>query len=243
MFEHIKNPQHNLAGQTLHWLGEDNQENFQRHLADQQKRPLLENSGWINTEITYSFNQHGFRSPEFDPDQHHICVFGCSMTFGVGINSQQRYGDLLAKDLGTCCYNFGVSGGNDSASFRLAYTWLPKLRPSLVIYQTTFPERFEIIEDAHGKSLGVNAALGGRVTMGQGDMYKIWMVNEENASLLAIKNKLAMQSLCQGLNIKLIQITHEDFFGTWNTCARDTHHPGADSNQHVLDKIKQQLWV
>jgi hypothetical protein len=241
MFEHVKHPQQNLSGQTLHWLGEDNKENFQRHQADQQKRKFLENSGWIDTEIEYSFNQHAFRSPEFDAGVDHICVFGCSMTFGVGINQHQRYSDMLAKDLGTNCYNFGVSGGNDSASFRLAYTWLPKLKPSLVVYQTTFPERFEIIENNHSKSLGVNAALGGNVPIGQGDMYKIWMVNEENSQLLALKNQLAMQALCQNLNIKLIQITHEDFFGTWDTCARDTHHPGHDANKKVLDTVKQKL--
>lgn len=241
MFEQIKNPQHNLAGQTLHWLGEDNKENFQQHIADQQKRQLLENSGWLDTEITYSFNRHGFRSPEFDPARDHICVFGCSMTFGVGINSQQRYGDMLAKDLEISCYNFGVSGGSDSASFRLAYTWLPKLRPRLVIYQTTFPERFEIIDRTYSKTMGVNAALGGNVPVGQGDMYKTWMVNEENALLLSIKNKLAMQMLCNNLQLEMIAISYEDFFGSWNTCARDTHHPGVDANLKVLDKIKQQL--
>jgi hypothetical protein len=241
MFEHVKNPQRSLAGQTLNWLGEDNEENFQRHLADQQKRRLLENSGWLDTKITYSFNQQGFRSLELDPAQDHICVFGCSMTFGVGINSQQRYGDMLAQDLGISCYNFGVSGGSDSASFRLAYTWLPKLRPRLVVYQTTFFERFEIIDNAYSKTLGVNAALGGTVPVGQGDMYKTWIINEENASLLAIKNKLAMKMLCNNLRLEMIEISCEDFFGSWNTCARDTHHPGIDANLKVLDKIKQQL--
>jgi hypothetical protein len=241
MFEHVKNSGLGLPGQTLHWVGEDNKENFQRHLADQQKRRFLENSGWLDTEIEYSFNQHGFRSPEFDPKFDHICVFGCSMTFGVGINQHQRYSDMLANYLETNCYNFGVSGGNDSTSFRLAYTWLPKLRPSLVVYQTTFPERFEIIENNHSKNMGVNAALGGNVPTGQGDMYKIWMVNEENSQLLALKNQLAMQAICQDLNVKLIQITHKDFFGPWTTWARDTHHPGHDANKKVLDIVKQKL--
>lgn len=241
MFEKIKNSLDSLAGKTVHWLGEDNQENFTRHLADQQKRKFLEKSGWIDQQIFYSINSHGFRSPEFNTDQNHICVFGCSMTFGVGINQQQRYGDMLANYLGTTCYNFGISGGSDSTSFRLAYNWLHKLNPKIVIYQTTFPERFEIIDNNYSKIIGINAALGGDVPVGQGDMYKIWMVNEENSQLLALKNKLAMQMLCKSLNIKMIEISYQDFFGSWDTCARDTHHPGEDANKKVLEIIKQKL--
>lgn len=241
MFEHVKHPQYDLRGQTFSWLGEDNKENFHRHLSDENKRTLLEHSGWTTQDIEYTFNQHGFRSEEFDLDIENFCVFGCSMTFGVAINKHQRYSDILSNDLGITGYNFGVSGGNDSTSFRLAYTWIPKLKPKFVVYQTTFPERFEIIQNGHSMSMGINAALGGTVPMGQGDMYKIWMTNEENGQLLSIKNLLAMQTLCSDWNAKLIHIRHEDFFGRWPTCARDTYHPGPDANKKIVEIIKEKL--
>jgi hypothetical protein len=241
MFEHIKHSQYGLRGKTFSWLGEDNEENFQRHLVDPVKKQRLEESGWTTQDITYTFNQHGFRSQEFDPNVDNLCVFGCSITFGCGINQHQRYSDMLANDLGLSCYNLGINGGNDSTSFRLAYSWLPILKPKLIIFQTTFPERYEIIQNGHGLSMGVNAALGGDAPVGQGDMYKIWMVNEENSQVLAIKNLLAMKALCYDLGIKLIQIRHEEFFGLRENCARDTHHPGHAANQYIVELIKTKL--
>jgi hypothetical protein len=237
----IKNAHHEQANETYQWLGEDNEENYQRHLANSTSRKQLEVSGWVDTDITYNFNSHGFRSPEFDPAASHICVFGCSATFGTAIKMEQRYGDILAGDLGVSCYNFGVSGASDSTSFRLAATWLPDLNPKFVIYQTTFPERFEIIENGWGHVLGINAALGGTIAHGQGDLYKIWMTNESNCQLLALKNRLAMKALCHELGYKLIEIDITDFFGNWPTVARDTHHPGVHANMHVAQMIRERL--
>ena len=237
----IKNYHAKDAGQTFSWLGEDNEINFKRHLVDPQKHDLLVNSGWTNHAITYKFNSSGFRSVEFDASRPHMCVFGCSFTFGVGINTHQRYGDQLADWLGVECFNFGVSGGSDSTSFRLAASWLGKLKPTLVVYQSTFVERFEIIQDGCANTIGINAALGGPVPIGQGDLYKIWITNNENSQLLALKNRLAMRALCNEYNSRLIEIDMTDFFGKWPTVARDTHHPGEHANRHVFDLIKQQL--
>ena len=237
----IKHAHHDDAGKIYNWLGEDNQANFQRHLADVSLHARLSESGWLDTPITYSFNRQGFRSPEFDPDIPHICVFGCSATFGMAINYDQRYGDMLAKDLGLTCYNFGVSGGSDSTSFRLAAAWLHILNPKFVVFQSTFPERFEIIQDNHAHVLGINAALGGDIPIGQGDLYKIWITNESNAKILAVKNLLAMRYLCHELGHQLIEIDITDFFGQWPTVARDTHHPGLHANRHVADLVRARI--
>lgn len=240
-YQHVKNPQWLDANKTYLWLGEDNEQNFQRHCADPEKHALLLRSGWLDDSVVYNFNSQGFRSPEFGSETELICVFGCSMTFGVGIKQEQRYGDILAKDLNLHCYNFGISGGSDSTSVRLALTWLRDLRPKIVIYQKTFPERWELIQDGWSKILGINAALGGTVPLGQGDLYKTWMVNSENHDLLAEKNCLTMRSICSEIGSRLIEITHEDFFGPYDTKARDTHHPGPRANEVVAAEIKARL--
>lgn len=240
-YTHIRNAHSREAGKTFYWLGEDNEENFQRHALDPTKKDLLRRSGWFDQIIVYEFNTNGFRSVEFQQSIENICFFGCSMTFGVGIKQEQRYTDIVAANLGMQCYNFGISGGSDSTSIRLALTWLCELRPRIVIYQKTFMERFELIEDGWSKILGINAALGGNVAIGRGDLYKTWMINAENYEILAEKNRLAMQSICRDLGCKLIEISYQDFFGEYDTMARDTHHPGPHANLVVAEKIKTQL--
>lgn len=240
-YRHIKNAHSRDAGKTFDWLGEDNEENFQKHASDPVKKDLLRRSGWLDQTIQYNFNTEGFRSIEFDSNTNNICVFGCSMSFGVGIKQNQRYSDILAADLGMACFNLGISGGSDSTSVRLALTWLRDLQPNIVIYQKTFMERFELIEDGWSKILGINAALGGTVTVGQGDLYKKWMTNSENYEILAEKNSLAMRSMCRDLGCKLIEIGYQDFFGDYDTMARDTHHPGPHANMAVAEKIKALL--
>lgn len=229
---------HMHAGQRYDWLGEDNPENFENALRAPESRTKLATSGWLEKQIEYKFNQDGFRSPEFDQEHPHLCAFGCSFTFGVAIREEEIYCNLVANELGVTCYNFGVTGGSDDTSWRLARTWLPRLHPRLVIYQQTFEQRFEIIDDRqHATVMGINAALGGKVAVGQGDLYKTWMTNEVNWQVNAEKNLMAIKNLCHDLAIKLIVIRYEDFFKRTDDCSRDLHHPSPDVNKIVAQSI------
>lgn len=238
MFENIFSNQTSFANQTLKWFGADDPETFEKNLADPNLRSVLERCGWLDQEIEYKFNSHGFRSPEFDSTIPHVCAFGCSITLGMGIQAEQRFGDLLAQSLGVACYNFGVTGGSDSTSFRLIHTWLPKLNPKLVIWQSTYPQRFEIINNHKAEMLSVSAEGDQATQIRQEQMYKIWITNEENSQLLAIKNRLAIRALCQSLTIKLVEICHEDLLLPWPNPARDMMHPGTDINHAIFEKIR-----
>lgn len=236
MFDNIKlNYTDALAGKTFEWLGEDNLENFNKHRHDERIKP------WIDKKIIYQFNSHGFRSPEFIEQGKYFLCFGCSFTFGTAIQMEQRYGDIISAQTDLTCYNFGVQGGNDSTSFRLALTWLDKLTPKFIVYQSTFPQRFEIIDDNIASTYGINAALGGEVPRDYGKIYKQIMSTEANGELLAIKNQLAMRQLCQQKNIKLIEISYIDFLKTHDVSSRDLHHPGPAANQSVAEIILNTL--
>jgi len=241
--ETIRMPdQQNLSNQTLQWLGEDSIENFEKNLENSKIKEKLKQAGWLTNGIDYRFNSKGFRSVEFDTAQEHFCVFGCSFTLGVGIQQHQRYGDIVSNETGLQCFNFGWGGGNDSASFRLAYTWLPQLKPKFVIYQSTFPERFEIISnDTYAIFHGINAALGGHKQADLGDMHKHWLANPMNSELLRIKNHLAIQHLCHLLHIPLIEIDHDMFLKFCDVSARDLHHPGPLANQGIAEIILEKL--
>jgi hypothetical protein len=242
MFDHIKYLNADLmAGKTFEWLGEDNQENFNRHATDPVLKQRLETAGWFDKTITYQFNSQGFRNNEFVTHGDYFCSFGCSFTFGTAIQQQQRYADIVAVASNLQSYNFGVQGGNDSASFRFALTWLDKLSPKFVVYQNTFPQRFEVIDNDIAIPYGIHVALGGNVPNDSGKIYKQIIGTEANEQIRAIKNQLAMRELCRSKNIKLIEISYIDFLKTHDNNARDLHHPGAIANQSVAELILNQL--
>lgn len=56
----------------------------------------------------YFLNSLGYRSPEFgDAD---LLVAGCSHSYGVGIDSEYRWGDVLAQRLGLSADNISIPG-------------------------------------------------------------------------------------------------------------------------------------
>ena len=121
-----------FANQTFEWLGEDNLENFNKHSSNSATRKKLEEAGWFDKKISYQFNSHGFRSPEFDTSGNYFISVGCSFTFGTAIQAEQRYADIVAKQTGLTSYNLGIQGGCDDTSFRLLLTWLDKLKQNLL---------------------------------------------------------------------------------------------------------------
>ena len=242
MFNEIKVPyQIDLAGKTFDWLGEDNAENFQQHCNDPEKRQLLDRAGWLDQKITYQFNRQGFRSAEFDGSGNYFVAVGCSFTFGTAIQTQQRYTDILANELELTCYNLGIQGGSDDTSVRLLLTWLDQLNPKFVIYQSTFPQRFEVLHNSTAIIYGINAALGGGVAKDLGALYKQLLTTSSNEQIRACKNQLAVREFCQNKNIKLVEISYIDFLKTHDASARDLHHPGAGANQSVAQIILHEL--
>lgn len=234
MFDNILSPFFEFANQKFNWLGEDNEENFNKHKAD----PRLAQSGWLEKSIEYKFNNHGYRTDNFVFDTPCICAFGCSLTMGTAMRHDELYLAQCGKELDLQTYNFGIGGGSDSTSFRLALTWLSKLNVKLVIYQQTFAHRVELICDQiYPRIHGVNATLGGDTFKDSGEFMRHWALTDANGDLLAIKNYMAMKDLCNSLNIKLISIQVDDFFKHVNTWARDLKHPGLESHQHVANKI------
>lgn len=56
-------------------------------------------------QVEYQFNQQGFRSDlNFDTAPKHA-LFGCSLVFGIGVNSSDTAASLLPNT-----YNFGLAG-------------------------------------------------------------------------------------------------------------------------------------
>jgi hypothetical protein len=233
--------QDDAAGKTFDWFGEDNAENFRQNCNDPAKRQLLDQDGWLDQKITYQFNRQGFRSAEFDGSSDYFVAVGCSFTFGAAIQTQQRYTDIVANKIELTPYNLGIQGGSDDTSVRLLLTWLDQLNPKFVIYQSTFPQRFEVVHNNTAIIYGINAALGDSVATDHSELYKQLLTTTFNEQIRAYKNQLAVRKLCQNKNIKLIEISYIDFLKTHYPGARDLCHPGAAANQLVAQTVLDKL--
>ena len=78
------------AGRTLHWDTTDNKDAYAKNLQNPTTYQRLKELGFLNTQIDYRFNSHGFRTAEFDRSFDAVC-FGCSFTMGTGVHSQDTW--------------------------------------------------------------------------------------------------------------------------------------------------------
>ena len=84
-----------LAGKTVHWDTSDNKDAYAKNLQTPTTYRRLQYLGFLNTQIDYCYNSHGFRTAEFDRSFDAVC-FGCSFTMGTGVHSQDTWPEQLA---------------------------------------------------------------------------------------------------------------------------------------------------
>jgi hypothetical protein len=258
--ELVINPTTELANKTIYWYGNDSEEVYNKNLADPIQYSRLKAGGWINTTIEYQYNSNGFRGSEFDSAHNHFCVFGGSIVNGIGLLYEQLYPTIIANQLNIQCFNFGQPGGSNDTAFRLALTWIPKLKPKFVIYQTTFKSRVEMIElpnheyqtpvwqkkpPARAEIYGIQTVAPGRTAQINRDhLYKNWVMHDLNQDLLKLKNLLAFRQLCKECNCQLIETADDNFDTDLDHMdrARDLYHPGPNLHRQQAEKMLNIIW-
>lgn len=220
----------------------DTRELWLENMQDEAIRDYFATQGWDHDQgILYRFNHWGFRGDEFVDGPSSLVVLGCSFTFGVGLREQQTWPWILAKTLGTPCYNLAWGGGNADRCFRLAEFWLPKLRPKFCVILTPPNRRLELIlndQDLEAENIGPNQSH---------DRYtKIWMTVDENARINSLKNQLALRALCDLLGIKVwIYDTEELAMGCQEQerigRARDLMHSGPAVHESFAARVTEDI--
>lgn len=83
-----------LANQTVNWLPSDTIVNYTPVLKNGQKNLFGPR------DITYQFNEHGFRCDSFDlPSELPIVYLGCSHTEGIGLPIESTWAYLLTEKI------------------------------------------------------------------------------------------------------------------------------------------------
>lgn len=241
-------PWHNgipMANKIVDFLPTDTEENFKKLCEVPEFFEYFKNYGWLEPgAISYKINNYGFRCSEFVPGDDCLIALGCSFTVGIGLPVENTWPELVGKALGLRVYNLAWGGNAADTCFRLAEYWIPKLNPKAVFMLAPPPARFELIRLAsvpwdvaveiympHSESKSVTEV---------DSFLKHWFTMDENARINQTKNKLAIQHLCNELNIPC-QIYDAFDHMAWSRedvgYARDRMHAGPKGHERLAGII------
>jgi hypothetical protein len=213
------------SNQTLDWLPMDTQELYNKNVK--LKKDLLIENGWLDQKFTYQFNQEGFRSDEFS-EEAGIVFLGCSHTLGIGLPYKHTWPYIVSNNLRKKCYNLAIGGGSNDLAFRMAYNYIPKLKPSLVIFLITHNSRLEILGKNNQPYQPDQLVGSGMLPFKNDQFYEAWLTNEDNLNANLLKNLLAIENICNKNNVKFISIDQNRM--PLLDLARDLAHRGVKSN-------------
>lgn len=124
-----------------YWHGTDSEENFYKNKARER--------GWTTTDITYKFNEYGFRSKSFsnleeDKNKFRILVTGCSHTMGIGNKLQDTWPVVLQNLIpNSVVYNLAQGGMSPDYCVRSVYKTIDIFNPDVVLVLWSDKSRFE----------------------------------------------------------------------------------------------------
>ena len=216
----------------------DTKDLYEKNLIN--KYELLKKYDWIDTTITYNFNNQGFRCADFR-DGLSIIFLGCSFTLGVGLPKKDIFPTLVANELNLTCYNLAQGGSSSDTAFRLGYYWIPQLKPKIVVMLAPEIHRLEHLYMTEKSE--IEYARFYPQALNPEEWYQKYILIKENSDLNRIKNRLAIENICQHENVKLLYLTYEDHFLKFREdfgpehMARDLAHPGKITHKKFAEEI------
>jgi len=226
-----------LANRTLHWDTTDNQPWYLKNIQNPEAYQRLSDLGFLNTQINYTYNSHGFRTAEFDRPFDVVC-FGDSFTMGTGVHSQNTWPEQLADITELSVTNLGHAGSSNDTAVRFALHYLPLLRPRYAVWLQTDLHRIELLDDTVPLSLNIMAS--DTTNPCAGDYFiKTWFTSTTNQQLNLQKNTLAFEQLCSSLGVRAIVLPRDNTMD-WPYPlggARDLLHPGVDAYKKLAQQV------
>ena len=220
------------AGKELEWLPSDTEELYNKNLKENYN--LLKEFNWIDSNITYKFNKHGFRSNEFC-EKDNILFLGCSYTFGIGLPLYKTFPQIVCKKIGLECFNLGLPGSSNDTAFRLAHIWIKQLKPKLVVLVSPVETRFELLIHDKGSNDIESRFITTMDQLVNTSNEPLWLNTDQNGIINREKNRMAINHICNNLKIKILDIDVNELVSV--DSARDLMHPGLRSHQNFADKI------
>ena len=240
MFNSVPHGYSHFSNKILNWFEWDDEERFNKNLID-NKTEIKE---WVDNKFTYSFNSYGFRSNKFNLDPS-VMFLGCSHTMGLGLPFEHTFSSIISKELNLKNFNLANCGGSNDLAFRMAYNWIPQLKPKIVFLFSPEAARLELLTiDNEVHLFGPWKAWQ---SMSNDSYWSKFISNNINFQTNKIKNQLAIKYICNELNIKLhifdtIDITTNQSSPFYRIdLARDLIHPGIKTNKNIATHMLSML--
>jgi hypothetical protein len=203
---------------------------------------MLQQFGWVDQHIDYTFNSDGFRTDEFD-DRPNFVTIGCSFTQGVAVNRSETWAQLVSDQLGLSVWNLGVAGASADTCYRIIKHYAPILKPKFVVLLEPRHNRTELHHSSDQKPHLINWAYD-TDSWGNGTYIKTWLGNEVNMQLYAEKNRAAIAHVCSQLGIPVVMYAPNDYRDlvadkTRLDLGRDLLHPGRLNNAAFAQVVYQ----
>jgi len=205
-----------------------------RYLSNMKNRLFeMRDFGWEDSEdrILYDCGEHGFRETRLSSIKQNQCLaLGCSYTFGVGLPLEDIWTSIFEQKYAETVYNLGAPSMGNETFFRLAYHWIPILKPKLVMVLSPGMHRRERISDNRWKPLGGWCDINDAIDMQYLDKDECFYSNT--------RSLLGIEMLCQQHNATYLVQDSQFYWG--KTLARDLMHPGKDYHLKTAEYFYEQ---
>jgi len=131
------------------WIPSDCLDTFNRNMKDPSAKQKLISLGFadhkgnpIKNKITYKINSNSFRGDHWDKKPGIVC-FGCSYTFGIGVDQHQSWPEVLGQKLKQPVYNLGIPAFGLDAIMHYVLHWMDEDIPH--------PTAFFVMEPPPGR--------------------------------------------------------------------------------------------
>lgn len=231
------------ANKKVYWEGTDSLARYNANIISRN----FEMRDYIDVVIEYNTNSFGFRTKEFNSDNSNtIMALGCSQTKGVGLSVEQAWPYKLAEKLNTDFINLGISGASQDEIFRIAYEYIPKLKPKHVFLLGTYDTRLEVfVDDIPHKFLASQSKKSMRMGISKHiaeTFYDtVWLTSDNNYKNNYIKNTLAIKQIATENNIPITTIDISDIVQEDN--ARDLMHFGPKTHTYISKLFLQKMEI
>jgi hypothetical protein len=206
-------------------LGHDNPGT--RNWLDEGEKKLGCAPGWQEQSVEYYINHWRYRG-ELAPAMGASAAFGCSYTFGYGVNDP--YPVLLDA------VNCGLSGASNDQIARLAITYCKTFKPSEIYVMWTFKARREYVHETGAlekfRNLSEEAIKEELKSPTWLSSY-LTLMNDKSDHYNYQKNKLMLFNFCENNDIVLRQKEITDLPKSLFSLARDNDHPGPDWHTNI----------
>jgi hypothetical protein len=226
------------------FCGTDTAENLAENLLTQgQDWP------WRNRRIHYTVNSQGYRAAQFDQINwsESILCFGCSMTFGDGVDDHDTWPSQLGSILGVPTVNLAVCGGSIQLNWANSVRLLKAgIRPRAVVYY--WPDQARHCEFEGGPREVHHWGSWSKPVFypaAPGYMNTAWQIMPRHAEAVSQLMIDSLQWPCPRLDLTWAEqpLDGVEYRVFQTDLARDMRHPGPSSNRLFAESIARDLKI